>query len=283
MKTRNLIVSLAWLWPALAFPQHTDWTEAEREAFDLHREEIAAPTEFLGEDAFASIQADYTVRPGDARAIRRLCRQMETRKYLHNFILETSEERLRSKREIGKHYLDSLAMLLIPANPGMAGRFIGYAVSMKEELGLTEEQRNFLLEQAVGFARRQRTAPCADYGREETAVLKTVLDAGQTERIINARNTPAAAEKTSTVWTALAVAGLNGQLDSIEDCRRACRYYLKESFISDYYAGDAELTAANLEDLHRHKPRIVTMYEGLRQRTAIRRKHEEKVGREFTW
>lgn len=283
MKTGTLLICIAWLWPALAFPQHPGWTEAEQEAFARYRTEIEAPSEFLGEDAFAALQADYYVRPRDAREIRRLCRRMETRKYVHNFILETPEERLRSKREIGELYLDSIAMLLIPANPAMAGRFIGYAVSMEEELGLAEGVRSFLRQQAAAFARRLRAAPCAETGREETFVLRTVLGAGQAERVINARNAPAAEGKVRSVWAALAAAGLDGQLDSVADCRRACSYYLKEAFIRDYHAGDAELTSANLEDLYRHKPRIVTVYEGLLQRTAIRRKHEEKVGREFTW
>ena len=279
----TILTVLVLLLPLEAMAQSLAFTAEEQTAYDTHRASIEEPSEFLGEDVLAELQERYSVRPENVRKLRSLCRRMETHRYLHNFIPETARERYRIRQTIRERYMDTIAVLLIPDNPEMAGRYAGYAVNLAEKLGLPEETVHILTELAAGFSRRLREDPCASIARREMEALRTVLGREQTEKVADAANARMADSRIQAVWNALEKAGLSEQLDSVADCGHARTFYLKEAFLRDYYADDASLVSANLNDLYRHKPRMVTMYEGLRQQAALRKRHEEKVGGQFSW
>ena len=283
MKINTLLVCAMLLLPLGAQSQSLVFTDEERKAYEENRTELTVPVEFLAADALAAIQTDYEVNPYDIKELRRLCVRMETHKYIHNYILETARQRLNRKRDIEIQYWDSIAVRLIPHNPEMAGQFVGYAISMSKELDLTDETNAILMQQGIRLFRLLRANPCADLAREEMDTLKSVLSREQIEKVIHRRNKTEVANRVQSIWEALANADMTDDLDKDADLKRAETYIQKELFIRDYYIGDHSLISANLDDLYRHKPRIITMYEGLLQRESIKKKHEEKVGFEYAW
>lgn len=283
MKIEALLVCTILSLPMGAQSQSLVFSDEERKAYEENMTELAGPVEFLAADALASIQADYVVNPYDVKELRRLCVRMETHKYVHNYILETARQRLNRKRDIETQYWDSIAARLIPHNPATAGRFVGHAISMADELELADETRAMLVRNGIRLFRLLRANPCADFAREEMDTLKSVLNSEQLEKVIDRSNEREVSSRANAVWQALATADLTDDLDKEADLKRAETYIRKELLIRDYYIGDPSLVSANLDDLYRHKPRIITMYEGLLQRESIKKKHEEKVGFEFAW
>lgn len=269
--------------PAYAFSQIPAFSDEERRAFESHRKEMAVPVEFLAADAMASIQEEYQVSPSDERTLRDLCVRMETHKYVHNYLLETAQERMTNKRQIEVSYWDSIASLLIPLNPEIVGQFVGFAVCLSSELNLSEDTRARLRNNAFHLVRRLRESPCQSLAWEEMDTLKALLTYEQIETVLHAKNTQLVNEKVKTVWKALETAGLTDGLNREADLKRASLFYTKEYFIKDYYLGDRDMISANLEDLNRHKPRIVNMYEGLRQKDSVRKRHKDKVGAPYFW
>lgn len=259
------------------------FTDEEQRAYEENKTEMVVPVEFLASDAFAAIQADYKVNPYDAKTIRSLCVRMETHKYIHNYILETAQQRIRHKRDIEILYWDSIAAYLIPVNPEMAGRFVGYAISISKELDLTDETNAILVQEGIRLFQLLRANPCANLAREEMDTLKSVLNREQIEKVIHRRNKTEVANRVQSIWETLANAEIIEELDEDAERKRAETYIQKELFIRDYHIGDHSLISTNLDDLYRHKPTIINMYEGLLQRESINKKHEEKVGFEYSW
>lgn len=282
MKIRLNLLALLMTSSSL-YADNLDFSAEEQAAWEAHKESITEPAEYLGADALAGIEADYKVDPYDEERLRDLCHRMERHKYVHNYILESAADRLQYKRLIESQYWDSISAILIPSNPGMAGRYLGYAVMMKEQLAITEEGIRILTDRAIEYAGLLRKTPCATFAQEELTLLHSLFDRQQIEKIIDRRNETTIASRTQRLWQALEKAGLTAELDEAEDRERASMYYRKEQFIRDYFAGDRSLMDANLIDLNRNKPRVIRMYEGVLQKEAVRKRHEERVGKEFSW
>jgi len=283
MKFKTTVTLLALLPAMTLYAQEVSYSKEEQRAWNEHKTEMAEPVEFLAADALASIQSDYTVNPYDVRNLRNLCRQMETHKYLHYFILETAAGRLSIKREIERQYWDSIAPILIPSNPTMAGTYTGYVIQMVNELKLSNDTLFALKTLSLDYARRLRKDPCAYFAKEEMDTLKTLLNRQQLESVINNINAKVVENRCESLWNALEEAGLSVELNKATDLRQASTFYLQEMFVRDYYIGDRPLIDANLNDLYRHKPRCIRMYEGIRLKEAVKKKHEERVGAEFSW
>lgn len=272
------------LWPSITLSaQGLTYSTEEQKAWNDHRNEMTEPVEFLAADALSAIQSDYIVNPYDVKKLRSLCSRMETHMYLHNYILEAASERHSIKQEIETLYWDSIAGILIPFNPTMAGTYTGYAVKMAEELKLSEDTLFTLNSLSIGYARRLRTDPCAYFAKEEMDTLKSIIDRQRLEKVIIAINAKEVENRCEQLWQRLESAGLTIELDKAIDLRQASNFYQKEMLIRDYFIDSRELTEANLADLYRHKPRCIKMDEGLRQREAVKKRHEEKVGDEFAW
>lgn len=263
--------------------QALNYSPEEQKAWEEHQTEMADPVEFLAADALSAIQADYHVSPIDVKALRKLCQQMEAHKYLHNYILETAQGRLTIKRQIEDSYWDSIADILLPTNPTMAGTYTGYAVMLSKDLGLTGDTLTFLKKLALDNVRRLRRNPCGLFDREEMDTLKTVLNRQQLEKVLFQAHAEEAEARSNALWTALEKAGLTEELDKPIDLSMATTFYQREMFIRDYYKTDNLLLENNLEDLYRHTPRIIKMFEGLQQKEIIQKKHEGKVGVEYAW
>ena len=283
MKINTLLVCAMLLLPFETKSQSLVFTDEEQRAYEENKTEMVVPVEFLAGDAFAAIQADYKVNPYDTKTIRRLCVRMETHKYIHNYILETAQQRIRHKRDIEIQYWDSIAAYLIPVNPEMTGRFVGYAISMSKELDLTDETNAILMQEGIRLFQWLRVNPCVNLAREEMDTLKSVLNPEQIEKVIHRRNKTEVDNRVQSIWETLANAELIEELDKDAEQKRAETYIQKELFIRDYYIGDHSLISANLDDLYRHKPTVINMYEGLLQKESIKKKYEEKVGFEYSW
>lgn len=283
MNVKTVFIAVVLL-PVLSLTaQNLDYSEKEQKAWLEHQTEISGPAEFLAADALSAILEDYQVNPRDIRSLRKLCQRMEIHKYLHCFILETSAQRLAIKRNLETLYWDSIAVFLIPLNPSMAGSYTGHAVSMAKDLNLSADTLSQLSNLSLNYAHRQRIDPCAYFAREEMDTLQSLLTRKQLEKVINAINAPKVESRCQRLWSALEAAGLTSDLDQAEDMYQAATFYQKEMLIRDWYVGDRKLIDANLNDLYRHKPRSIRMYEALRQKAIIQKKHEEKVGAEFAW
>ena len=281
---KKFILTLWLILSALNLSAQTlNYTAEEQKVWEKHQAAMAEPVDYLAADALSAIQADYHVNPPDVKALRKLCKRMETHKYLHNYILESARGRLSIKRQIEANYWDSIADILIPNNPSMAGTYTGYAVLMSKELGLSEDIMNYLKNNAFANVRRMRKNPRDLFFKEEMDSLKTVLDRQQIEKIVYSVHAAEADARSQAVWSALEVAGLTQELEKPINLSMATHFYQKELFIRDYYMSDERLMEANLEDLYRHIPRIVKMYEGLHQKEMIQKRHEEKVGTEYSW
>lgn len=283
MNIRAVLLFFVILSTSKMFAQGLSYSSEELQVWEENKEEIAKPVEFLAADALAEIQASYQVNPYDIKPIRSFCLRMETHKYLHNYILEDPCERHLNKCRITKLYWDSIAARLIPYNPQIAGSYIGHAVSMASELNISSDSLQKIFEAALFFFRRQRESPCASFVNEEMDSIKMYLSKTQLDRLINALNENEADRLCHQLWEELESACLTDNLDKTSDIGRAYKYYLKELYINTYYMNDASLLEENLTDLYRHKPRIIQMYEGLSKLDAIKKKHEAKVGAEFSW
>ena len=265
------------------YPADFTYTDVEQAAWEKHKSEISIPLTFLASDAMASIQMKYVIDSTQIPSLQELCLKMERHKYLRNYIDGDAVVKTINKTRIENIYQDSIQALLIPANPDIAGRFLGYAVSLFPELHISRQCRDSIIDDALTIARRLRLSPCDDYAIEEMDSLKEHLTREQIEMIIKRRNASAALNRACQVWSDLEQAKLIADFDQNTQIDRAFRFYMAEMQIRDYYIGNWELINANLEDLYRHKPRIIKMHEGLSQREAIEKKHEEKVGVQFSW
>jgi len=283
MILRNIFVIFAMSIPTWTFAQSLALSTEEREAYERYEAEISVPAGFLAADAFASIQADYTVNPQDAKRIRTLCAQMETHKYVHNYLLETAQERLANKRRIESAYWDSISALLIPTNPDMAGEFVGHAVKLMNDWEVTDTAEARLMDNAIRLARRRKETPCLSFAREEMDSLKAILSKGQIENTLYSKNAQQINAKVETIWQMLAAEGITYSLDKNDNLKKAATFYMKEQFVKDYYIDEPDLIASNLDDLYRHKPRIVSMYEGLKQKESVRSRHNDRVEATFSW
>lgn len=258
-------------------------TDEEQKVVLEHWPEMEKPVNFLAEDALAAIEADYVVTPNRRESVAKLCQLAEIRKYAGNYLHPDPADRLRHKREIESLFRDSINAILIPLNPDLTGRATGYALMMRRHLELSPGKQDTLMEYALDYARRLHENPCANFAREEMDMLIRELDTEQLTQALNAKNSAAARLRSQQLWRAIVEAKLDVAQDSAAQVHRAYKYYNRELYILDYYVEQPSPLRANLDDLYRHKPTIVKMYEGIGMRQKVIEKHAEKVGNEYAW
>ena len=282
-KIKILALALWSLAGATAAAQSLILTDEELKVVQEHWPEMEKPVNFLAADALAGIEADYVVTPNRREPIAKLCQLAEIRKYASNYLYPDSTERIRHKRELESLFRDSINAILIPLNPNLTGRATGYALMMRRHLDLSPEKQDTLMEYALDYARRLHENPCANFAREEMDMLIKDLDAEQLTQALNAKNSATARLRSQQLWRAIVEAKLDVAQDSTAQVHRAYKYYNQELYIFDYFVEQPKQLRANLDDLYRHKPTIVKLYEGIGMRQEVIEKHAEKVGDEYAW
>ena len=267
-----------------SYSQNVGLTLVEQSTYDKFKTEIEVNAQFAYEDEFVRLSKKYEVPDNKKELIGRYCHDKELKKYICNYKnYESLACRLAEKEQIDSVYMDSIFAHLVPYNPQMTGRAISLALYFADLLSLTPEDVSVLTENAVDYARRLSRNPCTSFAAEEMAVLKNVLNYNQLRDLLEEKNSKEAFSKANWAWEKLKAARLTNELDSLKDVQRAYLYYRSELCIRDYYVSEEETLNNNLKDLYSHKPRIITMYEGLERRKQIQQRHEKKVGMEFAW
>lgn len=283
MKKQLLIFGLLALFSLKSYSQDSvrmvfpilPYTEEETKCLEKHTEAVLKLSSFNGMNAFAELCYRYLVPSVQSEYLRDLFLERERRKYLYNIMVQDAYYRVQKQLFIDSLYQDSIDIRLIPYNKQIAGELISLSLYLPT-MKLTTIQKNKLLDTGLKIAKKLRHNPRYNYDVEVMDSLKHQLSSNQLRTLLSARNMDAALEKARVAWNKIEKAGLIQGLDSTKEISLAQYYYIEEFTINDMYVGNEEYRMRNMRDLWAKQPKLVLMYESLRQKESLIKKKEEK-------
>lgn len=270
-----------------AAAQHATWTNEDSIKYMEHLNELKWYADVESDDFFTSICMKYSVKSEDSQTILKLIRGREYKKYACNYLFKFSRERVNEKMKIDSLYQDSIFTLLIPYNHDISGKNISLALELSDTLSLSKRNYDFLMNKALMLARKKSIISNSSFVKEEMDILKKRLSKKQIEIIINKKNSSNVYLKAFGIWNKLDKSNLTEELDSTVQMFLMQKYFSLKMFYEEYYVSDSIILKRNQEELYKHRPTAIRMYEAIdiRNRINAEAKEEKKnsVRNAFAW
>lgn len=255
-----------------------------QEVMALHQGEIVLQGEMNGEDAFAELCLKYYVPSKDIKALQEVTRRRETQKAACRYTHPVSSfARAKARMAIDSLYRDSVNAILLPHNKGISGENISYAVKMAQALDYDKTTQDYLMDQALRFARQLYANPKKNVWNDEMTILRGAFSEDQLKLFFHLKNAAVVTRQTNDAWSKLKAAGLSEELDSVSDCARTYVYYQDRQMIMDLYKYQPNNRRKHLAELERLTPQMVKLLDGLNKRRRAEKEPEKNVGKEFVW
>ena len=259
-------------------------THQEKGVYLANKELVDSLLDFRYPEEIVKINNLYNVPKEEREKMEFFVKNREF-KYICQDILykDSLEQRVANKMRIERVYRDSINSILIPAyHNHISGDNLSYALHCRNMLGLDDAQYSYIMDKALGMARRIRKDYRVNLWNEEMEILKKTLDREQLHTFFVRKNAAKVTDEFNKAWAKLKQAGLTEQLDSAKDAKDAVNYISNKLMIKDLYRSYGTSQKKYLAELDKSKPKMISMLEGIDKKARVEEK-KKTVGKEFIW
>lgn len=256
--------------------------EEVKDTFNLYASEINASAKISAEDAATALCVKYYVPKSQRKKLYQIVKRREINKKIYDYVYPTSSrKRSYAKLHFDTLFQDSIDAILIPYND-ISGENISYALKCKKAISLDSVQYRYMLDKAIGMAKKIRKNRKVNVWNEEMDVLKKTLTEKQIRTFFILKNAKKVTQKVRDTWSKLKDADLTNNLDSVSDCARAYMYYHEQQKIMDIHKYYGTPRKKNLAELDKRMPLIIKMYNALEKKKRAA-ESQKVVEKDFVW
>lgn len=287
MKIKNLL-SITFVMVCIATSAQTfRCTDAEKEVFDKHADEILGRTSYRTGEECERLYQRYLVPEEKKTLIERYIRNREFHKVCLEYMFPDSLElRVRRKIRLDSHYQDSIDRVLIPEYTNkISGDNVSFALHFSKQIHLDSAQYEYLLAKALDMTHRIRKNRMLNVWNEEMDLLRKTLDKKQLDQFFIIKNGVSVSREARQAWKRICDAGLESEVDSAKEMNLAISYYHERQKIKDIYRYYGTPQKKYLAELSRQMPLIVRMVDALDKQARMEEdgKKDGTIGKEFVW
>lgn len=268
--------------PTLLLPQ------AEKDTLKAHYSSVLKKAISTAREGVVELKLKYNVPERFEGRVFYYLKEREQRKLCYNYIYNDSVvKRVRCKLEINSIYRDSINSLLIPISGNeISGENISLVLHYSRTLGLDEAQYQYIMDQALEYAREIYNNPRVNVWNDEINFLRNTLTSKQITNYFFIKNAEISSKEIKEGWNKLIDAGLTELLDSAEDVRLAYIYYQEYHRIKDVYRYYGTSQKKYLAELNKDMPPMIKLLETLKKEQKAEEKksiNNNNIGKEAIW
>ena len=287
MKKKNLLSITLVMVCSTASAQPFRCTDAEKEVWDKHADEVLGRTMYRASEESERIFLRYMV-PKDKRAlIEEYVRNREFHKVCLEYTMADSlEQRVRWKVRLDRHYQDSIDRVLIPEYTNkVSGDNVSFALHFSRQIHLDSAQYEYLLAKALDMTHRIRKDRMLNVWNEEMDLLRKTLDEKQLDRFFTIKNGTKVAREARQAWDRIREVGLESEVDSVREMSLAVSYFHERQKIKDIYRYYGTPQKKYLAELSKKMPLIVRMVDALDKKARLEEDEKKNgtIGKEYVW
>lgn len=287
---RKFLISIAMMFiyfkvmalPTLLLPQ------TEKDTLKSHYSTVLKTAISTAREGIVELKFKYNVPVRLEGKVFYYLKEREQRKQCYNYIYKDSVvKRVRCKLEINSIYRDSINSLLIPISGNeISGENISLVLHHSRALGLDEAQYQYIMNQALEYAREIYNNPRANVWNDEINFLRNALTPKQITNYFFIKNAEKASKDIKDGWDKIVDAGLTQLLDSAEDVKLAYMYYQEYYRIKDVYRYYGTSQKKYLTELNKEMPPMIKLLETIKRGQKAEEKksiNNNNIGKEAIW